>query len=65
MLGKKTAKMSQFHILGALVPIPLYNASQILQETADPWSTLTCQISFESVYCVTLQERKTAIWDKF
>jgi len=67
--GKKTAEMSQcqphFYIFGGFVPILLTDLGQIWQETVDLRSTLTCQISFESVYCVTFQEQKTAIMGKF
>jgi len=44
------------------VLIPLYQSGPMWQETVDPRSTLTRltrQISFESVYCVTFQGRKT------
>ena len=56
--GKKTAEMSQcqphFYIFGGFVPILLTDLGQIWQETVDLRSTLTCQISFESVYCCLL-----------
>jgi len=58
----KSAEMSQFwpnyHILGALVSNPSTKPGQIWQQTVDPQSTLTRQISFESVYCVTFHEQK-------
>jgi len=67
--GNEATKMLQFrpnfHILGALVPIPFTDLGQISQETVDPESTLTRLISFESVSCVTFQGRKTAILGKF
>ena len=48
-----------FAFWGALVPIFFSVPSQ----TLDSQSTLTCQISFESVYYVTFEGRKTAIFD--
>jgi len=49
------------HNLGAPVPTTFTNPSQIGRESADPWSTLTCQISFKSGYC----GQKTAILTNF
>ena len=40
---------------------PFTDVGQIWQETVDPRSMLTRQISFESIYCITFQERKSAI----
>jgi len=64
--GKKTAKMSQFRpslqIWGSCV---FTNMGQIWQQTVDPWSTLTWQISFESVYCVTFQGQKLQFGTNF
>jgi len=62
----KAAGISQFwpnfHIYwGLLCPYPCTNPVQIWQETTDPWSTLTCQISFESVCCVAFQGQKTIL----
>jgi len=31
-------------------------------KTVDPWSMLTCHISFESVNCVTLGDEKPQLW---
>jgi len=47
-----------FHILGVLVPIPFTDPGQMRQRTVKQWSTLTGQISFESVRCVSFQGRK-------
>jgi len=67
--GKKTTEMSQFwpnfHILGALVHIPFTDPGKIQQETVDRWSTLTHQISFESVCCITFQGQKPQFWANF
>jgi len=69
-VGQKTAEMSQFrpifsHYGGSCAHRCLPIRGQIWQEIVDPWSTLTCQISSESVYCGTFQGRKTAIFGKF
>ena len=37
---------------------PFNNPDQIWQQTVGPWSTLTRQISFEFVFCVTFQGQK-------
>jgi len=47
-----------FTFVGALVAIPFTDLGQIWQETVDPWSTLTRQISSGSVYCATFQGQK-------
>jgi len=55
-----TAISTKFsHFAGVLVPIPVTDLGQIWQETEDPRprSTLTHQISFESVDSVTFQVR--------
>jgi len=67
--GENTAEMLQFrgnfHIWGLFCPSPVTNPGKIWQQTIDPQSPLTCHISFESVYCVTFQGQKIAIWGKF
>ena len=46
----------------SIVPILLYQSGPNLAR--DSLSTLTNQISFESVYCITFQGRKSAILGK-
>jgi len=53
-----------FTIWGTLVPILFTDLSQIWQEIVDPQSMLTCQISSESICCVTFRGWKTAILAK-
>jgi len=50
LTGPKTANLAI--IEGFLTPVPthLTDQSQILKARVDPWSTLMCQILFESVY---------------
>ena len=61
----KNAEISQvwpnFQILADLLPMPFINPDQIWQKTVDAWPMLTCQISFESIYCVTFLGWKTTI----
>jgi len=65
--GKKPLNYHNFHIflreVGSFCPSPLPIQGKFYrkQQTADPRSMLTFQISFESVCCITFQGRKTAI----
>jgi len=47
-----------FTFLWLLCPSSFTNPGKIWQQTVDPWSTLTRQISFEFVFCVTFQGQK-------
>jgi len=47
------------------VPGSLTDLGQIRRQTVGPPSTFTYQITSESVYCVTLQGQKIAIFGKF
>jgi len=62
-VGKKLLKFRNFYQIfafwGLLCPSPFTNLSQIWQQTVDPQFTLTGQISFESIYCVTFKGQKT------
>ena len=51
--------------LGAPVPTPFTDQSQIWCATADLWYTLTWQISFRSVYSVAVWRRKPPIFAVF
>ena len=51
--------------LGVPVPTPSTDEGQIWWVGADPWSTLTRQISSECVHCVGFRWPKTTIWANF
>ena len=54
-----------FNFDGLLYRLPFTDKGQIWCPEADRMSTLTCQISSESVHCVGLQWPKTTILGKF
>ena len=63
--GQKPQFWANFDFWGAPVPAPFTDKRQIWCPEADRTSTLTCQISSESVHCVGFQWRKTTILGKF
>ena len=58
---RNVAIATKFSHFGGLLCPPLYQSGPIWQQTVDPISTLTRQISFESVYCVTFQGQKRIV----
>ena len=63
--GQKPQFLANFEFSGLLYLLPLTDKGQIWCPDADRTSTLTCQISSESVYCVGFQCPKTTILGKF
>jgi len=67
--GQKTAKILQFRpnfiLGGGCWTLHLYWSRPNLARDSRRWSTFTCQISFESIYCVTIQGWTTIILGKF
>ena len=64
LVGKicqNVAIATKFSHFGGLLCPPLYQSGPIWQQTVYPRSTLTRQISFESVYCVTFQGQKRVV----
>jgi len=59
--GQKPQFWANFDFLGAPIPTPFTDEGQIWCAVADPRYTLTCQISYRSVYSVALCWRKTPI----
>ena len=57
-VAKKPQFWANFDILGAPVPTPFTDDGQMRCAIADPWYTLTCQISSRSVYSAALWWRK-------
>ena len=61
----KTTIWGKFWLFGATVLTPFYRWGQIWCAIADPWYTLTCQISSRSVYSVALCWRQPPIFAVF
>ena len=63
--GQKPQFWANFEFWGLLYRLPFTAKGQIWCPEADRTSTLTCQISSESVHCVGVQWPKTTILGKF
>ena len=63
--GQKTQFWANLTFWGLLYRPPFTDEGQIWCAIADPWFTLTCQISSRSVYSVALCWRKTPIFAVF
>ena len=64
--GQKLHFLGKFwHCLGLLYRRPFTDDGQMWCAIADPWSTLTRQISYRSVYSVALWRRKKTIFANF
>jgi len=63
--GQKPQFCTNFDIVRLEYQPPFTDDSQIWCAIADPWCTLTCQISSRSVYSVALWRRKTPIFAIF
>jgi len=63
--GQKPQFRANFDVFAAPVPTPFTDEGQMWCAIADPWHTLTCQISSRSVYCVALCWQKKTIFAVF
>ena len=63
--GQKPQIWANFEFWGLLYRLPFTDKAQIWCPEADRTSTLTCQISSESVHCVGFQWPKTTILGNF